>query len=103
MSPQDQRPDLPQGPKPREDMVYGSPPGAGDWKRIVRMVALAVVVVYAVLFFLMNRQDVAVSLVVTTVNVPLVWILIGTFLAGALAMYLLLHLRRRVARKAAKR
>lgn len=84
-------------------MVYGSPPGASDWKRIARMVALAVLVVYAVLFFLMNRQDVAVSLVVTTVNVPLVWILLGTFLVGALAMYLLLHLRKRAAKKAAKR
>lgn len=44
------------------------------------MVALAVLVVYAVLFFLMNRQDVAVSLVVTTWStMPLVWTLLGTF------------------------
>lgn len=84
-------------------MVYGSPPGTGDWRRIARIVTLTVVVVYAVLFFLMNRQEVEVSLVVTTVNVPLVWILVGTFVFGALTMYLVLHLRRRAARKAAKK
>ena len=74
----------------------------GDWKPIARIVALVVLVVFSLLFFLLNRETVEVSLVVTTVTIPLIWILIGTFLAGAAVMYLLLMLRRRSARKARK-
>jgi uncharacterized integral membrane protein len=87
-------------PSQRQDHVYGRPPGAGDWKRIVRMVLLAVLIVFTLLFFLLNRESVEVSLVVTTVTIPLIWILIGTFLLGALVMYLLMYLRRRAGRKA---
>lgn len=86
------------GPE-RRDHVYGKPPGVGDWKRISRLTGLAVLVVYAVLFFLMNRDAVSVSLVVTTVSIPLVWVLIGTFLAGALAAYLISLVRRRTGSK----
>lgn len=86
----------------RPDHVYGRPPGAGDWRRITRMVLLAVLVVFTVLFFALNRKNVEVSLVVTTVTIPLIWILIGTFLLGALVMYLAMYLRRRAGRKARK-
>ena len=85
-----------------EEHRYGKPPGPGDWKPIARVVALVVLVVFSLLFFLLNRETVEVSLVVTTVTIPLIWILIGTFLAGAAVMYLLLMLRRRSARKARK-
>ena len=85
------------------DERYGKPPGAGDWKPIARAVALVALVVFTVLFFLRNRDSVEVSLVVTTVTIPLIWILIGTFLLGAAVMYLLLMLRRRSARKARKK
>lgn len=84
----------------REDMVYGRAPGAGDWKRITRLTILALLVVYAVLFFLMNRETVTVSLVVTTVTIPLVWMLLLSFALGAAVTYLLLYLRRRTVRKA---
>lgn len=53
----------------------------------------------AVLFFLMNREATTVNLVVTTVEIPLVWVLIGTFLLGALAAYLAMFIRRRVVSK----
>ena len=73
-----------------------------DWKPIARIVALIVLVVFSILFFLLNRSTVEVSLVVTTVSIPIIWVLIGTFLAGAATMYLLLMLRRRSAHKARK-
>lgn len=79
--------------------MYGKPPGAGDWKRISRIVALVVLVVYVVLFFVLNQETVPVSLVVTTVTIPLIWILVGTFIMGGVVTYLLLYLRRRSARK----
>lgn len=92
-----------QQPEPRpsqpQDQVYGKPPGAGDWKRISRIVALVVLVVYVVLFFVLNQETVPVSLVVTTVTIPLIWILVGTFIMGGVVTYLLLYLRRRSARK----
>jgi uncharacterized integral membrane protein len=83
------------GPQ-RKDHVYGKPPGAGDWKRIARLTGLGVLVVYAVLFFLMNRETVTISLVVATVKIPLIWVLLGTFLLGGLAAYLASFLRRRL-------
>lgn len=85
-----------------EANVFGRTPGAGDWKRITRIGALIVLVIYVVLFFLMNGEKVEVSLVVTTVTIPLVFVLILTFLLGAAVMYLLMYLRRRSVRKARK-
>lgn len=91
----------PKPPRPeRKDQVYGKPPGAADWRRITRLSLLIILVVLAVLFFMGNLDSVEVSLVVTTVNVPLVWVLLGTFLLGAAVMYLLLYLRKRAVRKA---
>lgn len=99
MAPEDSKPNP--GPDvQRQDLVYGKPPGAGDWRRITRMVALVLMVAYVVLFFLLNRESVEVSLVVTTATIPLVWVLLGTFVLGALVMYLLLYLRQRAGRKA---
>lgn len=83
---------------PRQD-VYGKPPGAGDWKRVSRLALLGLLVVFTILFFAFNLDNVEVSLVVTTVSIPLVVVLIGTFLLGAFFMYLLTFLRRRSARK----
>jgi uncharacterized integral membrane protein len=88
------RPHQPESRGERGEHVYGKPPGAGDWKRISRLVALGVLIVYTLLFFLLNRNTVEVNLVVTTASIPLVWILIGV-----LAAYLLSYLRRRAARK----
>ncbi len=93
----DQQPEA--RPPQSQDQVYGKPPGAGDWKRISRIVALGVLVVYVVLFFVLNQETVPVSLVVTTVTIPLIWILVGTFIMGGVVTYLLLYLRRRSARK----
>lgn len=84
----------------REDMVYGKAPGAGDWKRITRLSLLGLLIVYAVLFFMFNLEKVTVSLVVATVTIPLVWVLLLSFLLGAAVMYLLLFLRKRAVRKA---
>jgi uncharacterized integral membrane protein len=42
---------------------------------------------------------VTVTLVVAEVSIPLVWVLMLSFVLGALVMYLLLFLRRRAARK----
>ena len=39
-----------------------------------RVVLLAVLVVYVFLFFMMNRETVEVSLVVTNVSIPLVFV-----------------------------
>lgn len=83
-----------------EPAVFGRAPGAGDWKRITRIGALVVLVIYVVLFFLWNFETVQVSLVVTTVTVPLVVILAFTFTLGMAVMYLLTYLRRRARRKA---
>lgn len=80
--------------------VYGKTPGTSDWKRITRLTALAVLVVYVVLFFVMNGETVEVSLVVATVSIPLVFVLILAFLLGMATMYLLTYLRRRSGRKA---
>ncbi|MFN8182920.1 MAG: LapA family protein [Candidatus Nanopelagicales bacterium] len=102
MANQDKQPAPTPGPNERQDHVYGSPPGAGDWRRITRLVLLAVLVIFTVLFFLRNRETVEVSLVVTTVTIPLIWILLGTFLLGAAVTYLLLYVRRRADRKAQK-
>ncbi len=82
-----------------EERVYGRSPGAGDWKRYTRITLLVILVVYAVLFFLFNRETVTVTLVVAEVSIPLVWVLMLSFVLGALVMYLLLFLRRRAARK----
>lgn len=96
-------PDKDATPKPtpagHPENRFGQTPGAGDWKRISRSVALIVLVVYAVLFFLWNRDTVTVSLVVTTVSIPLVWTLLLSFVLGAAVMYLLTFLRRRAAKK----
>lgn len=86
-----------------EDQVYGKSPGVGDWKRITRLAALVVLVVYVVLFFLSNREKVEVSLVVTTVTIPVVWVLMLAFVLGMAVMYLLLYLRKRAVRKARKK
>ena len=102
MASQDKDPQNKPARTERQDHVYGSPPGAGDWRRIARIVALTVLVAFAVLFFLLNRDSVEVSLVVTTVTIPLVWVLMGTFLLGALTMYLFQYQRRRAVRKARK-
>ncbi len=85
-----------------EPSVFGRTPGAGDWKRITRIAALVVLVIYVVLFFLWNGEKVEVSLVVTTVTTPLVFVLILAFLLGAAVTYLLMYLRRRAVRKARK-
>ena len=100
MANQDKQPDATPQPTERQDHVYGTPPGAGDWRRITRLVLLAVLVIFTVMFFMLNRASVEVSLVVTTVTIPLIWTLIGTFLLGAVFMYLLLYVRRRAERKA---
>lgn len=84
----------------RDDHVYGKAPGAGDWKRITRLAALVVLVVYVILFFLFNRNTVEVSLVVTTVSIPVVFVLILSFVLGMAVMYLLTYLQRRSGRKA---
>lgn len=81
--------------------VYGQPPGTSDWRRVTRLALLIALVVWLVLFFLWNRDATEVSLVVTTVTVPLVWILLGVFLLGMLVMYLLMFLRQRRKRKVA--
>ncbi len=85
---------------PAPDHVYGKPPGTGDWRRITRLVLLTVLAIFTVLFFAFNFETVEVSLVVATVNVPLVLVLIGTFLLGAGFMYLFMFRRQRSARKA---
>lgn len=85
-----------------EPRVYGRAPGAGDWKRITRIGALVVLVIFVVLFFFMNGEKVEVSLVVTTVTIPLVFVLILAFLLGAAVTYLLMYLRRRAVRKTRK-
>lgn len=72
----------------------------GGWRSIVRTSLLIILVVYTVLFFLWNQDPVEVSLVVTTVTVPLVWVLLGTFLLGAAVMYLWMYRRKRAKRKA---
>ena len=102
MASQDKKPEHVPVNSEGEDHRYGKPPGPGDWKPIARIVALIVLVVFSILFFLLNRKTIEVSLVVTTVSIPLIWVLLGTFLAGAAVMYLLLMLRRRSARKARK-
>jgi uncharacterized integral membrane protein len=83
-----------------EASVFGRAPGAGDWKRITRIGALVVLVIYVVLFFLWNGNNVNVSLVVTDVYIPLVFALILAFLLGGAVTYLLMYLRRRAVRKA---
>ncbi|MEI2640915.1 MAG: LapA family protein [Candidatus Nanopelagicales bacterium] len=99
MADEDQNAQQPVFPE-REDHVYGKTPGVGDWKRITRLSLLGLLVVYAVLFFLMNNDTVPVSLVVATVSIPLVWALLLSFVLGAAVMYLLMYLRRRAVRKA---
>lgn len=83
-----------------DDHVYGQGPSSGNWKRTSRSILLVVLVVWSVLFFLWNRDPTKVSLVFTSVTVPLVWILLADFLVGALVMYLVIWLRRRKRRKA---
>ena len=96
MSGSDEKPPIPQPGSARKDHVYGKPPGAGDWKRIARIGGLGVISVYVLLFFLMNRETVEINLVVTTASIPLIVVLVGIFLLGALVMYLAqLLLRRR--------
>ncbi|MEZ5186568.1 MAG: LapA family protein [Candidatus Nanopelagicales bacterium] len=95
MADAERSPDRPASGPAREEHVYGKPPGTGDWKRISRLTALGVVIVYTVLFFLMNRDTIEVSLVVTTASIPLVWVLVGSFLLGVVATYLIGYLRRR--------
>lgn len=85
------------------DHVYGKTPGAGDWKRIAQTVLLIALVVYTVLFFVNNNELTEVNFVFTTITVKLVWVLIGTFIVGAIVMYLILWLRGRRKRKAAKK
>lgn len=91
------------GAEQADDHVYGQTPGAGDWKRIARIVLLVALVLWTVLFFASNRETTTVSLVVTSIEIPLIWVLIGTFLAGMIVMYLLTYLRGRKRRKAAKK
>lgn len=100
MTSQGKQPDRTPANSGTDDYRYGKPPGAREWRPIARVVALVVLVVFTVMFFLLNRETVEISLVVTTVSIPLIWVLIGTFLAGAAVMYLLLMLRRRSSRKA---
>ncbi len=88
---------------PPKDHVYGKPPGTGDWRRITRLVLISVLAIFTVLFFAFNLETVEVSLVVATVNVPLVLVLIGTFLLGMGFMYLFMYRRQRSARKARAR
>jgi uncharacterized integral membrane protein len=101
MAPDDKNPERAPVNSDGGEYRYGRPPGAREWRPIARMVALLVLVVFTILFFLLNRETVEVSLVVTTVSIPLIWILIGTFLLGAAVMYLLML--RRSARKAPKK
>jgi uncharacterized integral membrane protein len=82
--------------------VYGRTPGTDDWKRITRIGALVVLVIFVILFFFMNGDKVEVSLVVTTVTIPLVFVLILSFLLGAAVTYLLMYQRRRAVRKTRK-
>lgn len=103
MTSQDKQPDRGPVNSDSDDYRYGKPPGAGDWKPIARVIVLVVLVLFSLLFFLLNRTPVEISLVVTTVTIPLIWTLIGTFLVGAAVMYLLLMLRQRSARKARKK
>jgi uncharacterized integral membrane protein len=102
MASQDKDPQIKPTRTERQDYVYGAPPGARDFRRIARLVLLTALIAFSVLFFLLNRDSVEVNLVVTTVTIPLVWILMGTFLLGALTMYLFQYQRRRAVRKARK-
>ena len=101
MAPDDKKPERAPVNSEGGEHRYGRPPGAREWRPIARVVTLLVLVVFTILFFLLNRETVEVSLVVTTVTIPLIWILIGTFLLGAAVMYLLML--RRSARKAPKK
>lgn len=83
-----------------DDHTYGQTPSASNWKRNSRTGLLVLLVVWSVLFFLWNRDPTQVSLVFTTVTVPLVWILVADFIIGGIVVYLILWLRRRKRRKA---
>lgn len=83
-----------------DDHTYGQTPSASNWKRNSRSVLLVLLVVWSVLFFMWNRDPTKVSLVFTSVTVPLVWILLADFIVGAVVMYLIIYLRRRKRRKA---
>ena len=66
-------------PKPRRRV---------DNRAIVRLVVLALLVLYALVFVLMNRDDVEVSFVFFTATTPLIVALVLVGLIGAVAGWL---------------
>jgi len=75
-------------PKPRR---------AVDDRALVRLVVLALLVLYALIFVLMNRDDVEVSFVFFTATAPLIVALVLVGLIGAVAGWLARgQVRRRV-------
>ena len=59
-----------------------------DNRAIVRLVVLALLVLYALVFVLMNRDDVEVSFVFFTATTPLIVALVLVGLIGAVAGWL---------------
>ena len=66
----------------------------------VRLIALVVLVAYAIAFVLENRHTVNVHFVLATANVSLVWLILLALAVGLLGGILLAQLERRRRRRA---
>jgi uncharacterized integral membrane protein len=65
----------------------------------VRLIALGLLVAYAIAFVLENRKQVSVHFVLATARVSLVWLILLALAVGLLGGILLAHLERRRRRR----
>jgi len=71
------------------------------WTAYIRPTALALVVLYVVIFVFLNRNEVEINFLFFTTFIPMIFLLIGMFVIGALvASGVMIGARRRAGRKA---
>ncbi|HZV52896.1 MAG TPA: hypothetical protein VFD49_24425 [Candidatus Dormibacteraeota bacterium] len=60
-----------------------------DWRQIARLIGVAILVLLLIAFIVVNSREVRIDFISFTVNVALIWALLGTLLAGIAADRLL--------------
>lgn len=75
---------------------FGAKPPPADWRKYVRITVWVVVAAITALFLFFNRDPVNVSLVFTSLSMPLFLVLFGTLLVGMFLGAGLWHFRNRL-------
>jgi uncharacterized integral membrane protein len=80
-----------------DDQVGSQPPrgGRGERKATARLLAALVLGAFLALFAVLNSQSVQIHWIVTTTHLPMIVVIVGCGLIGAIVSWLIARRRRR--------